>query len=76
MPTFSQAAGIPEFEDIEITCRDCNKEFIWTAGEQDYYKEYNLFKPSRCPDCRKKRKLQNTNKDARTYGYKKPYLRK
>lgn len=72
MPSLSDMAGLKEFTDMEIQCRDCNKKFIWSAGEQDYYKQYNLFKPSRCPDCRKKRKSQNNNKDNRTYGYNKP----
>jgi hypothetical protein len=76
MPSLSKIAGLKEFSDLEITCRDCNKVFIWTEGEQDYYNEYHLFKPSRCPECRKKRKLQNTNNTGRSYGYKKSYPQK
>lgn len=76
MPSFSDMANLKEFSDMEITCRDCNRKFIWTTGEQEYYKQYNLFKPSRCIDCRKKRKMQNNNFNKRTYGYDKPYLRK
>ena len=26
-------------EDKKITCKDCGKEFIFTVGEQEFYKE-------------------------------------
>src|SRR5438093_1621343 len=25
------------FQDKTLTCRDCGREFIWTAGEQEFY---------------------------------------
>ena len=25
------------FEDKTLVCRDCGKEFVWTAGEQEFY---------------------------------------
>ncbi|MCA9388876.1 zinc-ribbon domain containing protein [Candidatus Berkelbacteria bacterium] len=43
-------------EDKNITCRDCQQEFVWTKGEQDFYAEKGLSAPSRCRDCRTKRK--------------------
>ncbi len=24
------------FEDKTLVCKDCGKEFVWTAGEQEY----------------------------------------
>ena len=42
--------------DQTIVCRDCNKEFIFTEGEQAFYAERNLSAPQRCKDCRQNRK--------------------
>ena len=27
------------FEDKTLVCKDCGKEFVWTAGEQEFYAE-------------------------------------
>lgn len=44
-------------EDKTIICADCGKEFIFTVGEQEFYKEKNLpNEPKRCKDCRQQRK--------------------
>ncbi|OAV40324.1 zinc-binding domain protein [Clostridium saccharobutylicum DSM 13864] len=29
-------------EDKTIVCKDCGKEFIFTVGEQEFYKEKGL----------------------------------
>lgn len=48
------------FEDKTLTCRECGKEFTFTAGEQTFFAEKGLTNsPSRCPDCRAARKQQN-----------------
>ncbi len=48
-----------EFEDKKITCQDCGKEFVFTAGEQAFYKEKGLENaPKRCKECRDKRKAE------------------
>jgi CxxC-x17-CxxC domain-containing protein len=48
------------FEDKTLTCRDCGQEFIWTAGEQEFYQQRGLVnQPGRCPDCRRARKSQH-----------------
>ena len=42
-----------EFDDISIPCIDCFEEFIWTAGEQDFYQQKNLLNPpKRCKNCK------------------------
>jgi CxxC-x17-CxxC domain-containing protein len=42
------------FQDRTLTCRDCGKEFTFTAGEQEFYASRGLTNdPSRCPDCRR-----------------------
>ena len=45
------------YEDRTLVCRDCGKEFIFSAGEQEFYAK-NDFKndPVRCPECRRARK--------------------
>ena len=45
--------------DKNITCKDCGKEFVFTVGEQDFFKEKGFENdPVRCPDCRRARKNQ------------------
>ena len=45
-----------------IICRDCNTEFVFTEGEQNFYKEKGFDNdPVRCPECRKARKQQRNN---------------
>ena len=47
-------------EDRNLTCRDCGKTFVFTAGEQAFFSEKGLSDPIRCPDCRRLRKQQRT----------------
>jgi CxxC-x17-CxxC domain-containing protein len=47
------------FLDKSLTCRDCGREFVFTAGEQQFYQSRGLLnEPGRCPDCRRARKSQ------------------
>lgn len=49
-------------EDKTIVCRDCNNEFTFTVGEQEFYKEKGFEnEPVRCPDCRRAKKAQSNN---------------
>jgi CxxC-x17-CxxC domain-containing protein len=43
--------------DKTLTCRDCGENFVFTAGEQEFYatKGYTN-EPGRCPSCRATRK--------------------
>ena len=46
-------------EDKTLVCMDCGKEFIWTAGEQEFYAQKGFEnEPKRCPECRKANKLK------------------
>ena len=47
-------------EDKNLTCRDCAKTFVFTAGEQAFFEEKGLSAPIRCPDCRRLRKQQRS----------------
>ncbi|HBF77003.1 MAG TPA: cytochrome C551 [Clostridiaceae bacterium] len=52
--------------DKTLVCEDCGKEFIFTEGEQEFYKEKGFEnEPKRCPDCRKARKHQRQNRTDR-----------
>ena len=52
-----------EFEDKTLVCQDCGNEFVFTAGEQEFYKEKGLDnEPKRCVECRRARKANNNNK--------------
>ncbi|CAN5427402.1 hypothetical protein BH10ACI2_BH10ACI2_23050 [soil metagenome] len=43
-----------EFEDSMIVCIDCSEEFVWTAGEQVFFRDKELQNPpKRCKDCKK-----------------------
>jgi hypothetical protein len=42
----------PEFEDIKMKCIDCGKDFIFTVGEQIYYRDRHIpTQPKRCRSC-------------------------
>jgi len=48
------------FNDKELTCKDCGREFNFSASEQDFYAEKGFTnEPGRCPECRAARKNQN-----------------
>jgi hypothetical protein len=46
-----------QFQDKSINCRDCNQPFLLPAGEQQFFAEKGLHMPSRCKDCRQKKKM-------------------
>jgi len=51
-------------QDKKIKCIDCNKDFIFSAGEQEFFEEKGYSEPIRCKDCR------NKIKDKRTSGFR------
>ena len=45
------------FEDKTLTCKECGAEFVFTAGEQEFYADEVLVnEPQRCKTCRDNRK--------------------
>ena len=48
-------------EDKEITCKDCNQSFTFTAGEQEFFQERGFSEPIRCKPCRDIRKSQKSD---------------
>jgi CxxC-x17-CxxC domain-containing protein len=42
-----------EFEDQTILCIDCNTHFVWTVGEQVFFRDKRLQNPpKRCKECK------------------------
>lgn len=45
------------YVDKTLACRECGKEFTFTAGEQEFHDMKGFTNaPSRCPECRAARK--------------------
>ena len=45
------------YEDKTLICKDCGNEFVFTAGEQEFYAEKGFQnEPLRCKECRVNRK--------------------
>ncbi len=45
------------YEDKTLVCKDCGAEFVFTAGEQEFYAEKGFQnEPTRCKACRSQRK--------------------
>lgn len=42
-----------EFQDTNILCVDCKQDFIWTVGEQVFFRDKGLQNPpKRCRKCK------------------------
>jgi CxxC-x17-CxxC domain-containing protein len=42
-----------DLTDKTLTCRDCNEEFLFTTGEQQFFQAKGLLhEPGRCASCR------------------------
>ena len=49
-------------QDKTLICSDCGREFIFTVGEQEFYRSHGLLNdPQRCPDCRSNRRRESGN---------------
>lgn len=45
------------FEDKNLVCKECGEEFVFSAGEQEFYAERGFQnEPQRCKTCRDNRK--------------------
>ena len=54
------------YEDKTLVCKDCGNEFVFTAGEQEFYAEKGFQnEPQRCKPCRDAKK--NASRQAREY---------
>ena len=47
------------FEDRQLACRECGRDFTFTAGEQEFFAQKGFTnEPGRCPECRAARKSE------------------
>jgi len=45
------------YQDKVLVCKDCGREFVFTAGEQEFYAQKGFKnEPTRCKECRDQRK--------------------
>jgi hypothetical protein len=52
------------FQDKQLTCMACQRTFVFSAGEQEFYAAKKLEnEPKRCPACRMAHRLQREGKD-------------
>ena len=57
-------------QDKTLSCKDCNADFTFTVGEQEFYAEKGFTnEPTRCPDCRKARKANMRRGGGNSGGY-------
>ncbi len=50
------------FQDKQLTCADCGKEFTFGAADQEFFKSKGYVnEPKRCPTCRQSRKDERSN---------------
>jgi len=57
------------YNDKTLTCKECGREFTFSASEQEFYAEKGFTnEPGRCPECRAARKAQSRNSG----GYSRP----
>lgn len=53
------------FNDKTLTCKDCGRDFEFTASEQEFYAEKGFTnEPGRCPECRSARKAQTRSNNS------------
>jgi CxxC-x17-CxxC domain-containing protein len=53
--------------DKVLKCRDCGEEFVFTVGEQNFYKDRGFqHEPTRCRRCRDEKKRQSGGAPAAT----------
>lgn len=44
------------FQDKNLKCQDCGKDFIWSGEDQEFYQTKGFQAPLRCSACRQARK--------------------
>ena len=58
------------FQDRTLVCRDCGAEFVFTAGEQQFYAEKGFQnEPVRCKACRDAKKASRGDRNGERVMY-------
>ena len=51
------------FTDKTLVCVDCHREFVFEAGEQQFFADKGFaHPPKRCPSCRLRKKMRVAGK--------------
>jgi phage FluMu protein Com len=53
----------PTQGNVRLRCADCGGDFLFTAGEQQFYASRNLAAPKRCEDCRRVNRVKRADED-------------
>jgi CxxC-x17-CxxC domain-containing protein len=62
------------YADKTLTCRDCGTQFVFTAGEQEFYAQKGFTnEPTRCSSCRQARKQGGGGRSSGGYGDRDSY---
>lgn len=52
-----------EFQDRVLKCMDCGTDFVFSAGEQQFYREKDFRnEPKRCRTCKNKRQSASSER--------------
>lgn len=51
-------------EDIDLECKDCHQTFVFTAGEQEFFRDNQLHPPKRCGMCRLAKRKRYEEEDS------------
>ena len=53
--------------DKTLVCRDCGRNFTFTASEQEFFASKGYSEPQRCPDCRAAKKAARNSDRGSSY---------
>ncbi|WP_040979505.1 RQC-minor-1 family DNA-binding protein [Oceanobacillus jeddahense] len=48
-----------EPQDLYVKCWECGDRFLFSVGEQQFYRKMGFHDPKRCPECRMERDMDN-----------------
>lgn len=52
------------YQDITLKCKECGNDFVFTAGEQEFYAEKGFRnQPKKCRECRKATKTDKPQRE-------------
>ncbi len=57
-PGNEEADSVMEYQDIQLKCVTCGREFIFTAKEQEFFQSKGFREPRHCRECRQRRKQE------------------
>lgn len=56
-----------DYENKMLKCKDCGKEFVFTARDQEFFASKQFSEPKRCKPCRQIKKQGSLRYDNKTY---------